>query len=121
MAIQPPPPEIWQPIEQQIPGIYQRFMQAVEAANAQADAAGLVYPTSWWRSASHNSSVGGAPRSQHLLGLAVDLVYRSSSAKAAARAQMEEWGLHTIDEGDHLHVQAMPAGSAEAAGLFRFV
>ena len=68
--------------------------------------------TSYIRSVEHNRRVGGHPRSQHLYGLAADivpLVSERSSLKRAMRAQ----GLVVIDEGDHVHVQLLRAGQLE--------
>jgi hypothetical protein len=79
-----------------------RFRAAIERAAPPG-----TWASSWWRSASWNASVGGAPDSQHLLGLAVDI--GPPTAQLAQRMRLA--GFVTIDEGDHLHVQAYPAGS----------
>lgn len=66
-------------------------------------------PTSWWRSNARNLDVGGAPRSQHLLGWAVDFAGpRDESRQMVAMAQ--DLGLTAVDEGDHVHLQMYPAG-----------
>lgn len=66
--------------------------------------------TSWYRSNARNISVGGAPRSQHLLAFAADW----GSLDAQDRQQMvtlaRAVGMTAIDEGDHVHVQMFPAG-----------
>lgn len=71
--------------------------------------------TSFWRSTDRNRAVGGAARSQHLYGLAADVVPRRADWQRAKRAWQGE-DLVVIDEGDHLHVQRFPAG-AIAAGV----
>lgn len=68
-----------------------------------------VQLSSWYRAPSHNRSVGGHPDSQHLLGLAVDVVgsrWAMEAFAAAARSQ----GLVAVEEGTHVHVQLFPAG-----------
>jgi hypothetical protein len=69
-----------------------------------------IVATSWWRSPSNNAAVGGHPRSQHLLGLAVDVVLPPSE-RADFVALCEYVGLVAIDEGTHVHVQRFPAGT----------
>lgn len=68
----------------------------------------------WWRSSSHNARVGGAPTSQHLLGLAVDVVPIEPRARARIAQALRTAGLVVIDEGDHLHVQLSAAGTWDA-------
>ncbi len=70
-------------------------------------------PTSWWRSTSRNLEVGGAARSQHLLGWAVDFAGpRDENARMVAVAR--QLGLVAVDEGDHVHLQMFPAGVVPA-------
>jgi len=71
--------------------------------------------TSWYRDAAHNRSVGGNRRSQHLLGLAVDVVGdRWSLSETAELARALD--LTAVQEGDHLHLQMFRAGQLEAGG-----
>ncbi len=86
--------------------IYQ-FVRAVNAAWTDSTGA-----TSWYRTPAENVRVGGSgprgygvggPLSQHLIGLAVDLV--GADAQALRRE-----GLLVIDQGTHVHVQGWPAG-----------
>jgi len=68
----------------------------------------LAYPgsiTSWIRSKSRNTLVGGANNSLHLLGLAVDIVLDSVGDKADFKIMAQRLNLWVLDEGDHLHVQ----------------
>lgn len=106
--IRPPPIEIWYPVSRWIPGVYPWF---ISRANAALRLSGSS-PSSWWRSVSVNESVGGAPTSQHLVGLALDVI------GGDARVWRQS-GLIVVDEGDHLHVQAYPAGVLSRAGVYR--
>lgn len=81
------------------------------AASAPLDRSGSL--TSWWRSWEENLRVGGStsPLSQHLAGLAVDVVPGNWPAFVrSARAA----GLVAVDEGDHVHVQLWPRGGLNA-------
>lgn len=60
--------------------------------------------SSWYRDPRENARVGGAARSQHLKGLAIDV---NPSASAAA---FQSQGLTVIPEGDHLHIQYYRSG-----------
>lgn len=68
--------------------------------------------SSWYRNPQQNRLAGGAPRSQHQLGLGVDIV-----GDGRALRQMEHatrvWGLVPVMEPGHLHVQAFTAGSLD--------
>ena len=69
--------------------------------------------TSLYRDPETNRSVGGAPRSQHLLGLAGDWVvpeqYRDQFMGVARFL-----GCYPVDEGSHIHVQRYEAGTLPA-------
>lgn len=73
-----------------------------------------VQISSWVRTSTQNAAVGGAPFSQHLLGLALDFV----GPYDRFADQLEAQGLTVVREGDHLHVQRLPAGLANDIGLF---
>jgi hypothetical protein len=76
--------------------------------------------TSWGRTPEENAAVGGDPFSQHLVGWGVDVVGPDSSV-FAKRARIA--GLTTVQESDHLHVQAFPAGILKrllSPAVFRF-
>jgi hypothetical protein len=61
--------------------------------------------TSWTRSLSHNTAVGGVKNSAHLFGLAVDVVYDAPQPLPAATERARRLGLKLIREGDHDHLQ----------------
>lgn len=71
--------------------------------------------TSWYRSPSHNRSVGGAADSQHLLGLGVDFA-GDKWARAELELRARAHGLTPVLEGDHLHLQAFPPGFLRSQG-----
>lgn len=75
-----------------------RFVRLV---NAAARTAGSMRLTSWYRDPARNAAVGGAARSRHLRGLAIDVVARDPSRAIAAFRAV---GLRVLDERDHLHV-----------------
>lgn len=96
MALEAPPPEL---VDQLLP-VYRLLVARV---------ANIGLPTSWWRSASHNAEVGGAPHSQHLLGLAFDVGGPGSPDDIASRAS-SWWPGPVVIERDHVHLQLLPAG-----------
>ena len=71
--------------------------------------------TSWWRDRATNAAVGGHPESQHLFALALDLV--APDQRQLAR-QLRRVGLVAVEEGTHVHAQALPAGSLRRLGFF---
>ncbi len=64
--------------------------------------------TSWFRTPRRNAEVGGHPRSRHLDGLAVDLVMDEGVEATEFTKMAKACGLHLVDEGSHIHVQAVP-------------
>jgi len=72
--------------------------------------------SSWFRTPEKNRTEGGRAESQHLFGLAMDLVVpRIQLFPLTASAQVQ--GLIAVQEGDHVHVQAFPAGALARAGV----
>lgn len=85
---------------------------------AVAGAAGFrgLSVTSWFRTPEKNRIEGGAPESQHLFGLAWDVVVPRASLQHLV-AHMRGQGLVAVQERNHVHVQAFPAGSLARAGV----
>jgi len=72
--------------------------------------------TSWFRTAEKNRIEGGSPESQHLFGLAWDIVTPPQFTEAAL-AQARAAGLIAVREKRHVHVQMFPAGALARAGV----
>lgn len=115
MALQPPPQSVGRQVAQVLgPSFWSAFVTAAERGwSSMPDA----IPTSWFRSQSRNRSVGGAPRSQHLWGLALDFWvpgaadHRSDERAGQLADALSREGFITVRESDHVHVQVFPAGS----------
>lgn len=73
--------------------------------------------SSFYRDPETNIRVSGAIDSQHLLGLAIDVVGEESQLIDFA-SQVRVQGLIPVMFERHLHVQTLPAGTARQAGLF---
>lgn len=124
----PPPRDIVTFFERIIPGFWQRWITAAESAlrEIDADAGGQTIITSWHRSPLENRQAKGEPDSQHLLGLALDVVPAKGNRTLAineAAQRFQQAGFVTVifDAGDgtgHLHVQTFPAHLLRAAGIF---
>ncbi len=74
--------------------------------------------TSELRTLDENVAVGGEPDSQHLLGLAVDVVPGDGDQAALAVAFESEGLVAVVSEKGHVHAQLLPSGQARALGLF---
>jgi len=61
--------------------------------------------TSYIRSKKHNADVGGHQKSQHLTGLAADVVLPNKDRKTALLEDIKIFEMTAIDEGDHIHIQ----------------
>jgi uncharacterized protein YcbK (DUF882 family) len=97
-------------VEQWSPGVWQYFFNAVNGALSPMPE--RITLTSWWRSAAQNVSVGGVDDSQHLAGLAADLVFPTLTSRRTGIARLQAAGLGVLDEGDHVHVQVFQADVA---------
>lgn len=89
-----------------------RFLVAL----GQAQPGPSVRATSWWRDVETNRRVGGAPDSQHLLALALDVVGEKFEIEQLAH-RLRQLGIVAIQERTHLHLQLLPAGMAREIGL----
>ncbi len=100
MPVLPPPPAIIRALRPQLTDFIERLILA------EPDPVGV---TSWWRGQDLNREEGGAPFSQHLVGLGLDMV----GDTAGFRSRMRSKGLIVVVESDHTHVQYWPAGTLE--------
>ncbi len=82
------------------------FIKGFGAAVSAARPRGVL--TSWYRSPSENAGVSGARLSQHLVGLAADVVVDDPARFARA---LEREGMTVIQGASHLHVHMLPVGS----------
>lgn len=96
-----PPPRIASALCDRIRDFQFRVCRAVDGTGA--------VQTSWYRDPLENEAAGGEEHSQHLVGLAIDLVAPDPEL-VADRARRE--GLVAIVEPDHVHIQALPAAAA---------
>lgn len=80
--------------------------------------------TSGHRSMARNASVGGDPKSKHVLGMARDFVGPNAEAHRVGAEEANELGLwwlvHDKGSGDHLHVQGLPSGDPPAWWLSKY-
>lgn len=90
------------------PRAFSGFVQTAFTSRATwAAGSSDVTLTSWYRSPVDNARVGGHPFSQHQVGWAMD-VAGPDQQYMAKRLRMV--GITTVQEADHLHFQAFPAG-----------
>lgn len=103
MLLLSPPGPIRQQVRAGCASCWEFFARTAIAA-AQATTEPVTY-TSWWRSPVDNVRVGGAARSQHLHGLAIDATGPGARTFATELARL---GWTVKDEGDHWHAQVFP-------------
>jgi len=118
----PPPRRTVQFFDQLIPGLWRAWFNAAEWALREIDndAGGDTVITSWFRSPAENLRVGGDPDSQHLVGLALDIVPGKPAillAVAEASDKFEEAGFLVLPTRTHLHIQTFPAGDLRRFGV----
>jgi len=118
----PPPHNTLAFFDRLLPGIWGQWGAAVEAALVEVDAGdvGETIITSWFRSPLENQRVGGHPDSQHLVGLAFDVVPGKGTSALAINeaAQIFQHFGFTVDPADtHVHVQTFPPGILRPAGV----
>ncbi len=97
MSVRPPPHEFVAFFAPELRSFLEKLSQMRGEARA----------TSWWRSWGDNLRVGGSisPLSQHLAGLAVDVVVQSPTTAADLVGEAFRVGLTAVDEGSHVHIQ----------------
>ena len=104
MPITAPPREVQRIVSGALgAGFWAHWFAAANRGLASAEQGAEL--TSWWRSVERNQAVGGHPRSQHLWGLAFDLVRPGAASIDALRRE----GFTVINEIDHDHVQTFPS------------
>lgn len=118
----PPPIHVVQFWERLFPGFWGRWIGAADSAlrELDADVGDDTIVTSWHRSPFHNREVGGDPDSQHLVGLALDIVPGKPSPRLAineAAARFTEAGFVVVPAPTHLHIQTFPAGILRRVGV----
>jgi len=117
-VVNPPPIQIRRVVDRFAPGIYEVFVRLYVDASRGIP----INVTSWYRDPTLNLTVGGAPDSQHLFGLAVDVVGRPAEiSEHAARLRAKGFVVvvRPLDQKSaRSHAQAWPAGAARRAGVF---
>lgn len=122
LAAKPPPINTLKFFDRLLPGIWPQWAAAVESGLVFIDA-GASEPTtvtSWYRSPSENKRVGGHPDSQHLVGLAFDVVPGKGATLLAmneAADTFRQLGFAVEIERAHVHVQTFPAGVLRQVGI----
>jgi hypothetical protein len=118
----PPPSHVVVFFESLFPGFWARWLGAADSALREIDAEGVddIIITSWWRSLVDNRAVNGEPDSQHLVGLALDVVPAKQNLRSAideAAASFTEFGFVAVPASRHLHIQTFPAGLLRSVGV----
>ncbi len=118
----PPPRNTLQFFDRLIPGIWPAWAQAVVTALQEIDQGGTgkTTITSWFRTPSQNRRVGGDPDSQHLVGLALDVIPAKGQSTLAineAAQRFAQAGFSVVPEPTHVHVQTFPAGVLRQVGI----
>lgn len=118
----PPTTEVVLFWERIFPGFWNSWIGAAQAALNEIDAAGVddIIITSWFRSPFDNRAVKGDPDSQHLVGLALDVVPAKHNLSASideAAASFAEFGFISVPSPTHLHIQTFPAGILRRVGV----
>ncbi len=102
MPAGPPPPNVASFVSARCPGCFGFMGHTLNRVSLTRPAS----LTSWWRSSQANAVLGGHAHSQHLWGLAIDIVGEGSSQ---AGDQLRAMGWTVVDEGSHVHAQVFPS------------
>lgn len=118
----PPPFPTLKFFDRLFPGIWQSWGTQVVAALTEVDQGSPADTilSSWFRSPNENRRVGGHPDSQHLVGLAFDVVPGKGTSPLAineAAQIFKRFGFTVEPERTHVHVQTFPPGILRPAGV----
>jgi len=118
----PPPQPTLVFFDRLFPGIWTQWAAAAVAALQEVDAGGVgeTILTSWFRSPLENRRAGGHPDSQHLVGLAFDLVPGKGASVLAINEAAQIFarqGFSVVPASTHLHVQTFPPDILRPAGI----
>lgn len=118
----PPPPNTQKFFDRLLPGIWTQWAAAAESALVEIDQGGSepTTLTSWYRTPSDNRRVGGDPDSQHLVGLAFDVVPGKGTSRLAINEAAQAFaraGFAVVPADRHVHVQTFPAGVLRRVGI----
>jgi hypothetical protein len=97
-----PPLSVERYVQNRCPDCWPFFYGTVGAVRVHAP----VEVSSWWRSTACNAEARGKETSQHLYGVALDVV--GAGARDVAD-QLRAFGWTVLDEGNHWHAQVFPA------------
>jgi hypothetical protein len=127
VSARPPPAPLVRVLSPYLADFHQMLRRGAARYQAAERGASLEV-RSWWRDRAHNAAEGGAPLSQHLLGLAVDVRPVKAGADARELARLAGaiarafhgagLGMTAINEWatarPHVHIQKSPAGVWDA-------
>jgi len=118
----PPPENTIKFFDRLLPGIWPTWANAAQAALIEIDQGGSepTTLTSWYRTPSQNRRVGGSPDSQHLVGLAFDVVPGKGTSRLAINEAAQAFaraGFTVVPADRHVHVQTFPAGVLRQVGI----
>jgi len=118
----PPPINTLRFFDRLLPGIWGQWGAAAEEGLRQVDegAPGETILTSWFRSPNENRRAGGHADSQHLVGLAFDVVPGKGTSPLAineAAQIFQRLGFDVAPAETHVHVQTFPAGVLRQVGI----
>lgn len=119
---QPPPFPTLEFFDLLLPGFWKHWAASAVGALSEIDQGnvGETILTSWFRTLLENRRVGGHPDSQHLVGLAFDVVPGKGTGPLAineAAQIFERFGFTVEPAEKHVHVQTFPPNILRPAGV----